>query len=256
MTSGIRNNWMKAIRLVMDLQTSGGSKRNSNVSESDSSLSPRTGEEIDSSVLNSSNASSVLEEGSLQKEVSPKVEQKKAAIKPTRRHNSDVNPGNVSKMLKIKDIVGSLERIDIPPATVGMVTVEMGEAKKRDDVVDSAPDQESLMSSDGMPVGRYVEGSDDVQYRRPIISESKKEEERKRRGKSPSARVKEKSRAKSPKLMSPPPDSDDNYGYQMSIPSVDKFQHDEGRLSASSGDELTDHDHLSQVKYAFIYHSG
>ncbi|KAJ8318268.1 hypothetical protein KUTeg_003359 [Tegillarca granosa] len=251
MTSGIRNNWMKAIRLVMDLQTSGGAKRNSNVSESDSSLSPRTGEEIDSSVLNSSNASSVIEESALQKEVSPKVEQKKAAIKPTRRHNSDVNPGNVSKMLKIKDLVGSLERIDIPPATVGMVTVETGEAKKMDDVVDSgshATEQEGLMSADGMPVGRYVEGSDDIQYRRPIISESKKEEERKRRGKSPSARVKEKSRAKSPKLMSPPPDSDDNYGYQMSIPSVDKFQHD-GGLSASSGDELTDHDHLSQDVY-------
>lgn len=96
-----------------------------------------------------------------------------------------------------------------------------------------SPASESLLwsQSGGLPLKRYVEGSDSMvaapvlqgaesrRSKRNITSESSKEEEKRemmRRAKSPSARIKEKSRAaKTPRLHSPPPE-DEGYEYQRS----------------------------------------
>ena len=89
---------------------------------------------------------------------------------------------------------------------------------------------ESFLRSSGeaLPLKRYVEGSDNLvaapvvqgtenrRSKRNITSESTKEEEKRemmRRAKSPSARIKEKSRAaKTPRLHSPPPE-DEGFEY-------------------------------------------
>lgn len=211
MTSGIRNNWMKAVRLCMDLQNSSVKRNTVSVSEMSRESSPRTVDDIDL------NSSAPL----LSRKISANHQnatshplgdtRKKDGSKNIRRHYSDVNPGNVGKMLSVKEMLG----VDIN----SMVAVKENTSQ---DALDEIEGQTTPKSTDAgkasywlssnLSLGRYVEGSESTSAntaasgdaaRRPVLSESRKEEEERRmRAKSPSARIKEKSRSKSLKLSS------------------------------------------------------
>lgn len=213
MTSGIRNNWMKAIRLVMDLQQSGGSKNNSGESEQSS------GEDLEINLSNSGRLS--LSPDSRSSTESPKLLKKDQTTKNVRRHYSDVSPGNVSKILSVKEVLPSLnlESITLPPILSDSLpssrenSVEKEESKINPIIITevSSPESDSLsLGASGTSLKRFVEGSDHISAESAVStslgvsSESRKEEaEKERRAKSPSARIKDKSRVRSPRLHSP-----------------------------------------------------
>ncbi|XP_022319320.2 uncharacterized protein LOC111122066 isoform X4 [Crassostrea virginica] len=213
MTSGIRNNWMKAIRLVMDLQQSGGSKNNSGESEQSS------GEDLEINLSNSGRLS--LSPDSRSTTESPKLLKKDQTTKNVRRHYSDVSPGNVSKILSVKEVLPSLnlESITLPPILSDSLpssrenSVEKEESKINPIIITevSSPESDSLsLGASGTSLKRFVEGSDHISAESAVStslgvsSESRKEEaEKERRAKSPSARIKDKSRVRSPRLHSP-----------------------------------------------------
>ena len=266
MTSGIRNNWMKAIRLVMDLQH-GNSNKNASI-DSDSSASHSTADDLEVSTMMSSGRQSVSSLDSRSGSESPRQTARKD-MRSVRRHYSDVSPGNVGKMLSIKDTIPGLdlEAINVPPTTVGMV--RNVPAKPSEDQFDSgtvpdsaiskgtgvgAASEPYLSSSSVSSLSRYVEGSDNVALSGPPQSteqkrsESKKEEEeRRRRAKSPSARVKEKTRSNSPRLSSPHRKAEEDTELQLSVhESTDsKYDADDRRDSLPYAD--TDQDTSTQV---------
>lgn len=217
MTSGIRNNWMKAIRLVMDLQQSGGSKNNSGDSEQSS------GEDLEINLSNSGRLS--LSPDSRSSTESPQLLKKDQTLKNIRRHYSDVSPGNVGKMLSVKEVLPNLnlESITLPSSFTGSLSSSRESSVEKEDVKinpiiiteASSPESDSLsLSASSLPLRRFVEGSDHITAESAastsesrslgLSSESRKEEaEKQRRAKSPSARVKDKSRVRSPRLHSP-----------------------------------------------------
>ncbi|CAC5402199.1 Protein outspread,Myosin phosphatase Rho-interacting protein [Mytilus coruscus] len=226
MTSGIRNNWMKAVRLVMDLQ-------NSNVkseSKSSSTDSSRQGsEELDQTAITNRLGTSASSD-------SKQDTKKKEGFKNSRRHHSDINLAvNVGQLLKVNEMSDSLEGLDL-----GNVQVPEQSTLPKD-IADAGDEPKLKMSAsesavDSLPLNRFVEGSENstsvsssttsVDPTRPKKSESKKEEdERKQRAKSPSARIKDKTRSKAQKIS-----SDD---LRMAIPGSDK---DETKYSSSDGD--------------------
>ncbi|XP_063446261.1 major antigen-like isoform X1 [Mytilus trossulus] len=226
MTSGIRNNWMKAVRLVMDLQ-------NSNVkseSKSSSTDSSRQGsEELDQAAVNGRLGTAASSD-------SKQDTKKKESLKNSRRHHSDINLAvNVGQLLKVNEMSDSLEGLDL-----GNVQVPEQSTLSRD-IADAGDEPKLKMSAsdsavDSLPLNRFVEGSENVtpvsasttsvDPTRPKKSESKKEEdERKQRAKSPSARIKDKTRSKAQKVS-----SDD---LRMAIPGSDK---DDTKYSSSDGD--------------------
>ncbi|XP_062614667.1 uncharacterized protein LOC134276428 isoform X3 [Saccostrea cucullata] len=243
MTSGIRNNWMKAIRLVMDLQQSGGSKNSSGESEHSS------GEDLEINLSSSGRLS--LSPDSRSSTESPGPIKKEPTIKNVRRHYSDVNPGNVGKMLSVKDALPNLnlESITLPPSfTVGSLSssressVEKEEGRVKPMIVTESPspDSDSLsLSANSLPLRRFVEGSDiSAESAVPtsesrslgISSESKKEEtEKQRRAKSPSVRVKDRSRVRSPRLHSPQ-DTDEELHPETTSDRVDGLNSSSGSL--------------------------
>lgn len=217
MTSGIRNNWMKAIRLVMDLQQSGGSKNNSGDSEQSS------GEDLEINLSNSGRLS--LSPDSRSSTESPQLLKKDQTLKNIRRHYSDVSLGNVGKMLSVKEVLPNLnlESITLPSSFTGSLSSSRESSVEKEDVKinpiiiteASSPESDSLsLSASSLPLRRFVEGSDHITAESAastsesrslgLSSESRKEEaEKQRRAKSPSARVKDKSRVRSPRLHSP-----------------------------------------------------
>ncbi|CAL1542227.1 unnamed protein product [Lymnaea stagnalis] len=264
MTSGIRNNWMKAIRLCMELHSS-VPKWKFSTPQTGASVSakspPRTA--VDDLEFKSGAASSLTAavtgaggETAFQL-VGRRDPYKRETQKPPRRHHSDVNPGNVSKVLSVKEFTASLE-----PAGDSVIS-SSGSTRSTDSSVASSgnrsrmdlnpsaskvprhrsPSTENLGRStrtggtkEGTQIKRFVEGSDNLPAansgaaaqgpeqlkqtpKRTIASESNKEEVKRelmRRAKSPSARVKEKSRgAKTPRLHSPITAVDETYNYQM-----------------------------------------
>ncbi|XP_069124825.1 uncharacterized protein [Argopecten irradians] len=278
MTSGIRNNWLKAIRLVMDLQT--GTKSTSSLLSNSADSSPRTVDDLDlSASADSSRLSGSIDSRSSSE--SPKEIHKRATTKNMRRHYSDVSPGNVK--FSVKDLSPPLSRISQPPTIVGVVSggntpPEKNSLVGQGDQVDSAnknllssskfsPEpSSSLTSSRTEPMNRYVEGSDgsplpssvpsasvageDFNSRRAVSSESKKEEDEKsRRAKSPSARVKEKSRSsKGGKVQTPPQQASDDEGYGLSAAAeeetvslqvMDLHQHLSGESYTESDNHFT-----------------
>ncbi|XP_033738405.1 protein MLP1-like isoform X3 [Pecten maximus] len=247
MTSGIRNNWLKAIRLVMDLQT-GSKKSTSSLLSNSADSSPRTVDDLDlSASADSSRLSGSMDSRSSSE--SPKEIHKRTTTKNMRRHYSDVSPGNVK--FSVKDLSPALARISQPPTIVGVVSggnsppePEKNSLGGQGDQIDSAnkklqssskfsPEPVSALTGSNEPMSRYVEGSDngslpptvspasgvgdDFASRRAVSSESRKEEDEKsRRAKSPSARVKEKSRIKGGKIQTPPQQVSDDECYGMS----------------------------------------
>lgn len=224
MTSGIRSNWMKAIRLCMDLQNSNKNKESKSSQDSTGS-SARTNDDmdIDSSSSSSSRASD-----------NTRGAEKKKFTGSKRRHYSDVNPGNISKMLSIKgltlDSSKSLSQSISSHSSGSSITSSKEPSVEREVKPESAlPSHMDLATGSkhgkydqywsgdtesNIPLRRFVEGSDShVTNGGTSADQASKakadEEERKRRAKSPSAKIKERSRAKSPKLHSPPPDEND-----------------------------------------------
>ena len=213
MTSGIRSNWMKAIRLCMDLQNS-----NKNDGKSLAESSQRTTDDMDIETSSTSSAASV--------EKGRGPEKKKETVRNVRRHYSDVNPGKISKMFSIKGLMldnskptsgssssaasskePSVERETRQEhATQPITTQEVGWKPSKYEQVWHGD------TSNGIPFRRFVEGSDS-HVTAPVVStettaksgDKSDDEDRKKRAKSPSAKIKERSRAKSPKLHSPPP---------------------------------------------------
>lgn len=250
MTSGIRNNWMKAVRLCMDLHSS-TPKRGLSPSLTGKALAGLATRSIDdfevgtsgsgSQTSTSTSITSSKGETAFQLVGRRDLLKKEGASRNIRRHHSDVNPGNVNKILSIKEFSSNPEVLE--PLSFSSVTSNVSTAQSVS-VIDSSygkintpplgtkfswqsslSSDSSLLSKDGeMPLKRYVEGSDSLvvvpsfqfvesrRSKRNITSESSKEEEKRemmRRAKSPSARIKEKSRAaKTPRLHSPPLDED------------------------------------------------
>ncbi|XP_005092338.1 golgin subfamily A member 4 isoform X2 [Aplysia californica] len=290
MTSGIRNNWMKAIRLCMELHSSLPKRPSPGPSPGLpgvplSARSPaRDDLEFKSGAATSSTTAVTGAGGETAFQLVGRRESyRRESQKPARRHHSDVNPGNVSKVLSVKEFSASIDvggGVD-PLASSGSST-RSSDSRQSSVVSDAnnarvaaelatpraskiprhrSPSSESAAwsragstssvggSSGALMMKRYVEGSDSlsgaslggggggsgaassqggaelaggnnkstVMSKRNVTSESTKEEvkrEMMRRAKSPSARVKEKSRAaKTPRLHSPIYVDEMGYGY-------------------------------------------
>uniref|UniRef100_A0A8W8HUH6 Uncharacterized protein n=1 Tax=Magallana gigas TaxID=29159 RepID=A0A8W8HUH6_MAGGI len=129
-------------------------------------------------------------------------------------------------MLSVKEVLPNLnlESITLPPSlTGGSLSSSRESSVEKEDVKinpiiiteASSPESDSLsLSASSLPLRRFVEGSDHITAESAastsesrslgLSSESRKEEaEKQRRAKSPSARVKDKSRVRSPRLHSP-----------------------------------------------------
>ncbi|XP_059163894.1 uncharacterized protein LOC131946906 isoform X2 [Physella acuta] len=255
MTSGIRNNWMKAIRLCMELHSSVPKWKFSPPLSAQSP--PRTA--VDDLEFKSGAASSLTTtvtgaggETAFQL-VGRRDPHKRETQKPTRRHHSDVNPGNVSKVLSVKEFTASLEpavdplvspgsstRSSESPAATPRGRNDLAQAgaklvRHRSPSLDSVTKTTKPITKEATPkMKRFVEGSDNLttagsaasaqgpeqsKPKRNVTSESNKEEVKReimRRAKSPSARVKEKSRiGKTARVQSPMASTDDKYGYHM-----------------------------------------
>ena len=239
MTSGIRNNWMKAIRLVMDLQHS--SVKSDGKSSSDSSR--QSSEEPDSTATTSKPGvtASNTNEG--------KQDSKKKDGGKNRRHHSDINlAANVGQLLKVKDMGDCLDGLDFE-------TVQVPEKSVQPREVADAGDEPKLKPSisepavDSLPLNRFVEGSENLTTSsalttstdptRPKKSESKKEEDgKKHRAKSPSARIKDKTRSKGQKTASE--------DVRMAIPGSDK---DDTKYSSSDGDTGDQESSTAETSY-------
>ncbi|KAK7502092.1 hypothetical protein BaRGS_00006844, partial [Batillaria attramentaria] len=258
MTSGIRNNWMKAVRLCMDLHSS-APKLGLSTALTGKALADLTARTVDDFAIGGVSTGAGASSTSTTVVTSSKGEtafqlvgrrdpsKKESGGRNVRRHHSDVNPGNVGKLFSVKEFTASLDPVD--PLSSSNSSSSAGETQASTPVhsdVDSekadsspraskiprhhSPSADSLLwsASGGVPFKRVVEGSDSIvvapslqasdsrRSKRNITSESNKEEEKRemmRRAKSPSARIKEKSRAaKTPRLHSPPPEDD---GYEQ-----------------------------------------
>jgi hypothetical protein len=248
MTSGIRSNWMKAIRLCMDLQNSNKNKDlKSSGDSSASSLSARTNDDMD---IDSSSSSSRTSDGSRG------AQKKKYA--GGRRHNSDVNPGNIGKLFSIKDIKLDTSRPQTQSVSSNSTTSSIASSKestaereiKPETALPShmdfatAPKQPKYdqywtgETGSNIPFRRFVEGSDShVTSSTSSVDQAIKpadksdDEDRKKHAKSPSTKIKERTRAKSPKLHSPPPgESESKFSYVTMPP------HEDEKMSVSSDD--------------------
>lgn len=240
MTSGIRSNWMKAIRLCMDLQNSSKNKESS-VESSASSAVARTNDDMDIDTSSSSSRTSDSTRG----------DERKKYVANKRRHYSDVNPGNISKMFSIKgltlDSSKSLSQSVSSQSSGSSLSSSKEPSQEREIKAESSlPSHMDLAtvpkhgkydqywqgeSGSNIPFHRFVEGSDShVTVPNSFVDQSSKstdkfdEEERKKRAKSPSAKIKERSRAKSPKLHSPPPgESETKFTYVTSNKEAEKM---------------------------------
>ncbi|GFO38259.1 protein outspread, partial [Plakobranchus ocellatus] len=270
MTMGIRNNWMKAIRLCMELHNTDA--RRSRGSPAYSKSPPRASMddlEFKSGAAASSTAAVTGAGGETAFQlIGRRDAYKRDTQKPARRHHSDVNPGNVSSALSVREFPVEIDSVDgrvgenlrakepfasSSRATRSLDSQATAKGSPSTDRVDlsltpraskiarhRSPSNENLTRSSQRPgpgagdttgSGRYVEGSDSVPPpstaslsgtpsksstasssssatpKRGITSESNKEEvkrEMMRRAKSPSARVRDKTRAaKTPRLHSP-----------------------------------------------------
>ena len=275
MTSGIRSNWMKAIRLCMDLQNSNKNKSASQSTDTSSLVSPRTNDDMEIDTAASASRLTHATDNT-------KPPEKKEFTRNIRRHYSDVNPGNIGKMFSIKGLAVDSSKAPLHSLTSQSSTssslsspssskepsveresrAEQKTSPPRTElsaVPKQYPGLQHTWHGDGIPFRRFVEGSDShvtpppsTEVTSKSSSDKKEEEERKRRNKSPSVRIKEKSRAKSPKLHSPPPghDQEDKFTFH---PTISSDHTEEDNLSISSGDlDMTDGDHVSLAKSCFL----
>ncbi|XP_076459730.1 uncharacterized protein LOC143292921 isoform X2 [Babylonia areolata] len=209
MTSGIRNNWMKAIRLCMDMHSSSSSKRGlatTLTGKALANLTARTTDDFDTRSGASASATSTAvvtgSKGETAFQLVGRREPGRRENRNVRRHHSDVNPGNVSKMFSIKPFTTNLDQPDPPPppssssssssATMSNASADGGQrllptsghhAGQEVEKVDSSPraskiprhhspSSESLLHSapgSSLPLKRYVEGSDSLVVAAPVL---------------------------------------------------------------------------------------
>ncbi|XP_050391694.1 golgin subfamily A member 4 isoform X1 [Patella vulgata] len=248
MTSGIRNNWMKALRLCMDLHNSSAKRKHASslAGKALMGLTARASDDFEVSGASGGTKAVTNPSG----ETAFQLVGSRRETKNIRRHHSDVNPGNVSKVLSVSEFSGALDtaNLNLSSSTVSNESPGTGtgsssasdtteEDRSRSSRIPkhhgSTSSQDSLSwSQSSAPIRRYVEGSDSIpssstsssdhprRSKHNITIDVKKEEERRdqlRRGKSPSARIKEKSRStKAPRLHSPPPEEE--YSSKYSLP--------------------------------------
>ncbi|XP_067672878.1 uncharacterized protein [Haliotis asinina] len=279
MTSGIRNNWMKAIRLCMDLHSSGRThSMPSSTLTSKSLTGARAVDDFDVAATSSQTTTVTGSMGETAFQLVGRREQTKKDTKNTRRHHSDVNPGNVSKAFSVKEFSSSLDQV---PAGTSSSNQSIGSDRSTQSMeyehsnVESKgsprlsrgtkiprhhipPQDLTWQSGNNPPLKRYVEGSDNAPTapggdttrvpKRSIMSESSKEEEQRekmRRGMSPSARVKEKTRpAKAARMHSPPP-SDDPYHFNLSSSSKETYSGDSDNDEVDMGDRSLSQDQFN-----------
>ncbi|XP_052819557.1 centromere-associated protein E-like isoform X4 [Mya arenaria] len=254
MTSGIRSNWMKAIRLCMDLQNTNKNKDSKTSELSASSSSIRTGDDME--IDTSSTASSRTSDSGRP--------EKKEFIRNKRRHYSDVNPGNISKMFSVKGLTldnskplaqSVSSQSSITSSKESSVEREMHPELSLPPHMDLATNSKqtkydvyawSGAAGGNIPFRRFVEGSDgQVTSSSSSLDQSAKssadkndEEERKRRAKSPSAKIKERSRAKSPKLHSPPPEPEEEHKFTYHTGAAADID----KMSVSSNEDMAYND--------------
>ena len=271
MTSGIRSNWMKAIRLCMDLQNSNKNKSPAQSTDSSTVVSPTASDDIE---VNTAAAARLT-----QAPENTKQPEKKDFTRNIRRHYSDVNPGNIGKMFSIKGLTLDSKSLShsLASGSPSSSTVSSASSSKEPSVErESRSEQKTLPPQpevsvipkqgkyqapqhtwlgDSIPFRRFVEGSDSHVIPPPTTevttkssSDKREEEERKRRNKSPSVRIKEKTRAKSPKLHSPPPGHEPEEKFTFR-PTVSSDHTEDDTISVSSGDmDIVDGDHMVRIK--------
>ena len=119
MTSGIRNNWMKAIRMCMDLHSSSSKLGLSTTltGKALAGLSALTTDDFDTTSGASTGAAGNKGETAFQ--LVGRREPGKKENRNVRRHHSDVNPGNVGKLFSVKEFSENLDLVDTLSSSSG-----------------------------------------------------------------------------------------------------------------------------------------
>ncbi|KAH9488364.1 hypothetical protein Btru_063331 [Bulinus truncatus] len=250
MTLGIRNNWMKALHLCMQLHSSLlKSKLSTNTSSVTSNTQPRN--TMDDLELKSFTVPTASGETAFQI-VGHRDSYKKEVHRPARCHHSDVNPSNVSNVFTVKEFTSTHEpakislnssgsgsfsgdssivsagrnqagsstggmkpsgNVSAPLESTPISARSVNASRLKKDAVDSA----TLTTGNGGAAQGPEQGQQTL--KRIIVCDSNKEEVKReymRRAKSPSVRVKEKSRpSKSALAHSSISPVDDAYGFHF-----------------------------------------
>ena len=265
---GIRNNWMKAIRLCMELHNTDAPRLRASPAYSKSPPRASLDDLEFKSGAAASSTTAVMGAGgeTAFHLIGRRDSHKRDSQKPARRHHSDVNPGNVSSALSVREFPVDLDSVDgcngadsiRSRNSVASASKGLSSATDRNDLSltpraskiarHRSPSSENILWIDGQHFGvgsgdgggsgsgresasKLVEGSDSLSglgtaslslatsksstasssssanAKRSVTSESNKEEvkrEMMRRAKSPSARVRDKTRgSKTQRLHSP-----------------------------------------------------
>ncbi|XP_076462124.1 uncharacterized protein LOC143294629 [Babylonia areolata] len=252
MTAGIRSNWMKALRLCMDLHSSTSklpTLASSLVGKAAlPALCPRAVDDFDVSAGASALTTATTgTKGEMAFQVVGRRDPVRKETRSLRRHHSEASPSGGGKLFSVAEFVDRDVGDASPSASASSLAAEGPKAPSQPSThgnqeSESKPELSSKTSrtqrysssstesipwspGSGYPLKRYVEGSDGVapapvlpsvesrRSKRNISCESSKEEEKRETAahpKSPSTRVKDKSRgAKTPRLHSPPPGDED-----------------------------------------------
>lgn len=184
---------------------------------------------------------------------------KKEHTKPVRRHHSDVNPSNVGRAFIIRDMSTNSSNYFNPIDNSNSKASRDGFSQQSSlsssdyhniDYSLSSTNQKSGSSSSSIsnlssnssawytPIGRYVEGSDNTFLSGDLHKKTLERQESKYTTKSPSARLKDKSRSKLPKLLSPPPETDQcgfsvdsTYSHDIDSGGSEEYEHSAGLVS-------------------------
>ena len=123
MTSGIRNNWMKAVRLCMDLHSAAPTLGLSTTltGKALAGLTTRTMDDFELGggatgagdwTGTTSTAVVTGAKGETAFQLVGRRDPGKKETRNVRRHHSDVNPGNVSKLFSVKEFSTSIDPVD------------------------------------------------------------------------------------------------------------------------------------------------
>nr|KAI8765757.1 golgin subfamily A member 4-like [Biomphalaria glabrata] len=249
MTLGIRTNWMKALRLCMELHSSIPKwKLSSNASPSTTLSQQRSAlDDLEFKTSCTSLTAAVKGVGgeTAFQLVGHKDPYKKEVPRQARRHHSDVNPSNVSKVFSVKEFSPTLEPAKDSPvinpltgdsSALSTAKNNFSGAKTLGSSLESTPKSARSISREGVlklkrdatdsssltsSSGAAAQGPEQILQtpKRNITSESNKEEvkrEMMRYAKAPSARIKEKTRvSKSTLSHSSISSVEDAYGFHL-----------------------------------------
>eukprot|EP00106_Octopus_bimaculoides_P013154 XP_014780596.1 PREDICTED: cytadherence high molecular weight protein 2-like [Octopus bimaculoides] len=181
---------------------------------------------------------------------------KKEHTKPVRRHHSDVNPSNVGRAFIIRDMStnscsnyfspidssnikasrdGFSQQNSLSSSDYHNIDYSLPSTNQKSGSSSSISNLSSNSSAWYTPIGRYVEGSDNALLSGDLHKKTLERQESKYTMKSPSARLKDKSRSKLPKLLSPPPETDQSgfsvdstYSHDIDSGGSEEYEHSAG----------------------------